>query len=61
MKNKEIDAAIANITATAKILETFINKPENYNSFASSLMQETINELERQASAIHEINYMYGW
>ena len=59
MKNKEIETASANIAATAKGLETFINKPENYNSFASSLMEDVIRELEKQASTILEIEYMY--
>ena len=61
MRNKEIEAAIANIDATARGLESFINKPENYNSFASSLMEESIRELRKQASSINEIEYMYGW
>ena len=61
MKNKEIETASANIAATAKSLETFINKPENYNSFASSLMEDVIRELEKQASTIREIEYMYGF
>lgn len=61
MKNKEIEVASANIAAIAKGLESFINKPENYNSFASSLMESTIRELEKQASNIREIEYMYGF
>jgi len=60
MKNNEIKAAIANISATTKMLESFINKPENYNSFASSLMETAIREIQKQAEAIHEIEYMYG-
>jgi seryl-tRNA(Sec) selenium transferase len=59
MKTKEMEAASANIATTAKALEAFINKPENYNSFASSLMEQVIKELEQQASAIREIEYMY--
>ncbi len=61
MKKNEIQAAIANIAATAKGLESFINKPENYNSFASTLMVEAIRELEKQAQNIHDIEYMYGF
>ena len=61
MKNKEIEVASANIAAIAKGLESFINKPENYNSFASSLMEHTIRELEKQVSNIREIEYMYGF
>ncbi len=61
MKQTEIEAASANIAAIAKGLESFINKPENYNSFASSLMVEAIRELERQATTIQDLNYMYGF
>ena len=61
MKSKEMQAASANIAATAKILEKFINEPQNYNSFASSLMLDVIKELETQASNIKEIEYMYGF
>lgn len=61
MKNKEMEVASANIATTAKALENFINKPENYNSFASSLMEQVIRELERQADTIRSIEYMYGF
>lgn len=60
MKSKEVETACANIAATANSLQKFINKPENYNSFASSLLQETVRELQKQASSIREIEYMYG-
>lgn len=56
-----METASANIAATAKALESFINKPENYNSFASTLMEEIVKELHKQASNIHEIEYMYGF
>jgi hypothetical protein len=61
MKNETMQVASANIAITAKTLENFINKPENYNSFASSLMEEVIRELEKQAINIREIEYMYGF
>ena len=60
MESNEMKTACANIAATAKSLEKFINKPENYNSFASSLMEQTIRELKKQASYIKDIDYMYG-
>jgi hypothetical protein len=60
MKNKEVENAYANIAATAKNLENFINRPENYNSFGSTLLVEIIKELNTQASNIKEIEYMYG-
>lgn len=60
MKNKEVENAYANIAATAQKLENFINKPENYNSFGSTLLIEIIKELKIQASNIQEIEYMYG-
>lgn len=56
-----MEVASANIATTAKALENFINKPENYNSFASSLMEQVIRELERQADTIRSIEYMYGF
>ena len=59
--NKEVEAASANIAAIAKGLESFINRPENYNSFASTLMESVIVELDKQASAIRELEYMYGF
>lgn len=60
MKSKEMEAAYANIAATAQGLEKFINRPENYNSFASTLMEEVIRDLEKQASTLRELQYMYG-
>lgn len=59
MKSKEMEAACANIAATARGLKGFINKPENYNSFACSLMEDVVRQLERQASTIRELEYMY--
>lgn len=59
MKRKELEAASANIVATANGLEKFINKPENYNSFASSLMEAAIRELKLQADTIEQLEYMY--
>jgi hypothetical protein len=61
MKIQEMQSASANIAATATVLEAFINKPENYNNFASSLMVQVIRELNKQAINIREIEYMYGW
>lgn len=55
-----MEAAYANIAATAQGLEKFINRPENYNSFASTLMEEVIRDLEKQASTLRELQYMYG-
>ncbi len=60
MKNKEMIAASANIVATAKALENFINEPKHYNSFGASLVEEIVRQLEIQASNIREIEYMYG-
>lgn len=60
MHNKEMEVACANIAATAKALEEFINQPRNYNSFGSSLMVDVIKQLEIQANNIREIEYMYG-
>jgi len=61
MRNQEMKAAIANIAASAKVLEDFINRPENYNSFASTLMEQAIRELQKQSRNIDEIEYMYGF
>lgn len=61
MKTNEMEAASANIAAIAKGLESFINRPENYNSFASKLMEQSIRELEKQAETIRELDYMYGF
>jgi hypothetical protein len=59
MQHQEMKAASANIVAIAKGLENFIDRPENYNSFASSLIEETIRELKKQASYIDDLDYMF--
>jgi len=60
MENKEMEAACANIAATAKSLESFINKPENYNRYGSWLLEDVVKELEKQVTSIREVQYLYG-
>lgn len=54
-----IEEAIANIASASKALEKYCNDPENYNLFASHLLDKITWELRKRADDLREINYLY--
>ncbi len=55
-----ITDAIKNLESSSKALESFANKPENYNTDYAGYLELMSWEMLRKANQLKEMNTLYG-